>query len=98
MLSITIGALANVPEKHFAFGAILQRDQSQIEKREQLLAMLERVVIVLAIILNCDCLAQVAQLNHYLRIVFVDFDRRDVLNDGFNLFQNVRYQNRMISG
>ena len=58
--------------------------------------MLERVVIVLAIILDRDRFAQVPQLDYDLRIVLVNFDGRDVFNNRFYLFQNVRDQNRVI--
>ena len=98
MLRIAVGPFAHIPEKHFAFGAIFQRDQAEIEECEQFFAMLESVVIVLAIILNRDGLAQVAQLNHDLRIVFVDFNRRDVFDHRLDFLEHVGHQNRVISG
>ena len=58
--------------------------------------MLERVVIVLAIILDGDRLTQIAELNHHLRIVLVDFDGRDVFDDCFDFLEHVRHQDRMI--
>ena len=59
--------------------------------------MLERVVIVLAIIFDRDRFAQIAQLDHDLRIVFINLDRSNVLDHRFDFFQDVRYQNRVIS-
>ena len=58
--------------------------------------MFESVVIVLAIILDCDCFAQVTQLDYHLRIIFVNCNWRDVFDDGFDLLQNIRHENRMI--
>src|SRR5436853_7370094 len=75
LLGVSIGALANVPEKHFTFGPILQRDQSQVEEREEFFAMFERVVRVLAIIHNVVRLSHVAQINLYIRIVVMDLNR-----------------------
>ena len=60
--------------------------------------MFEGVVIVLAIILDRDCFAQIAQLNHDLRIVFVDFNRRDVFDHRFDFFEHVGDQNCVIGG
>ena len=59
--------------------------------------MLERVVIVLAIIFDRDRFAQIAQLDHDLRIVFINLDRSDVFDNCFDFFQDIRYQNRVIS-
>ena len=55
-------------------------------------------MIVLAIILNRDRLAQIAQFNNDLGIVLIDFDWRDVLDHGLNLVKHVSDQNRVISG
>ena len=60
--------------------------------------MFESVVIVLAIILDGDRLAQVAEFDHNLRIVFVDLDRSDVFDYGFDFVEHVRHQDRVISG
>ena len=60
--------------------------------------MLQGIVIVLAIILNGDRRAQIAKLDHDLRIVLFNFERRDRLDDGFDFFQHVRHQNRVIGG
>ena len=54
VLRITIGMFANIPEEHFALGAILERDQTKIEKREQFFAMFKRIMVILSIILNRD--------------------------------------------
>ena len=59
--------------------------------------MLKRVVIVLAIIFDRDRFAQIAQLYHDLRIVFINLDWSNVLDHRFDFFQDVRYQNRVIS-
>ncbi len=68
----------------------------EIEQREQLFAMFERVVIVLAIVLDGDRFAQIAEFDNDLRIVFIDLDRRDVFDDGFNFVQHVRHEDRVI--
>src|ERR1051326_1942428 len=58
--------------------------------------MLESVVVILAIILDRNCLSQVAELDDYLRIVFINFDRRDVFDHSFDLFQYIGYQDGVI--
>ena len=98
MLCVFIGAFANIPEKHFALRAIFQRNQAKIKKREQLFAMFEGVVIILAIVLDGDCFAQFAQLNDYLWIILIDFYGRDVFDDCLDLFEHVGDQNRVIGG
>ncbi len=96
MLSITVGALAHIPEQNFAFGSIFQRNQAQVEKREEFFAMLQSIVIVLAIILNRNRLAQVAQFYYDLGIVLFDLDRGDVFDDCFDLFQDIGYEDGVI--
>ena len=96
LLGILIGALAHIPEKHFAFRAVFQRNQSEIEQREQFFAMLKRVVIVLAIVFDRDCFAQIAQFNHHLWIILFDCNRRDVFDHRFDFFQHVGNQDGVI--
>ena len=69
----------------------------EIEQREQLFAMLERVVVVLAIVLDRDRFAQIAKLNYDLRIVVVDLNRRDVFDDRFDFVLHVGDEDRVIS-
>src|SRR4030095_11823664 len=52
LLGVTVGALTDVPEKYLSLRAIFQGYQPEVEKREQLFSVFERVVIVLAIILD----------------------------------------------
>ena len=96
LLRVTICTLANVPEKHFALGAVFQRNQTEVEHGEEFFPMLEGVVVVLSIILNRDRLAQVSKFNHDLRIVFFDFNGRDVFNDRFDFVEHVGHENRVI--
>jgi hypothetical protein len=56
----------------------------------------ERVVIILAVVLDADVLAQIAEFGDDLRIIGVDLNRRDVFDDRFDLFDDVRDENRVI--
>ena len=58
--------------------------------------MFECVVIVLAIVFDSDRLAKIAELDHNLRIVFIDLDRRDVFNDRFDLVEHIGHEDRVI--
>src|SRR5258706_3828234 len=58
--------------------------------------MLERVVIVLAIIFDGDRFAQVAKFNHDLGVVIVDFNWRYIFDYGLDFLEHVGYQNRVI--
>ena len=91
-------ALADVPEKHFALGAIFQRDQAEAKERKQLFAVFQSVVIILAIIFDRNCFAQIAKLNYDLRIIFLNFDRRYVFNYSFDFILYVRDYQRVIGG
>ena len=89
LLRVLVGALAHVPEQDLALRAVFQRDQAEVEEREQLVAMFERVVVELAVVLDRDRLAQVGQLDDDLRVVLLDLNRRDVLNHRFDLVLDV---------
>src|ERR1051326_4461192 len=84
-LRVLISAFTNVPEQHFALRAIFERDQAEVEQYEEFFTMFKRVVVILAIVLDADRLTQITEFDHDLRIVFVDLDRRNVFDDGFNL-------------
>ena len=60
------GLAADLPEQPLAVGAILQVQVSEVEERLQLLAVLQRIVIVLAEVLLVDVLVQVHHFeNHF---------------------------------
>src|SRR5215204_2681473 len=88
-LRVLVGTLAHVPEQDFALGAVFQRDKPEVEEREQLVPVFERVVVVLAVVLDRDRLAQVGQLDDDLRVVVVHLDGRDVLDDRLYLREDV---------
>ena len=58
--------------------------------------MLQRVMVILAIILDRDRLAQLAQLSYHLRIVFINLNWRNVFNHRLDLVEHVGHQHRMI--
>ena len=60
--------------------------------------MFESVVVVFAIVLDADRLAQVAEFNYDLRIVVLNFNGRDIFDDGVDFLQDIGYQNRVIGG
>src|ERR1041385_5521551 len=59
--------------------------------------MLERIMVVLAIVLDRYRLSQVAELDYDLRIVFINFDWSNILDDRFDLVQHVSDQDGVIS-
>src|SRR5215207_3885807 len=95
-LRVLVGALAHVPEQDLALGAVFERDEPEVEEREQLVAVLQRVVVELAVVLDGDVLAQVGQLDDDLRVVFADLDGRDVLDDGLDLAEDVRDEDGVV--
>src|SRR6476620_11699652 len=58
--------------------------------------MLERVVVVLSIVLYGNRLAQIPEFDNDLWIVFVDFDRRNVFDNGLNFIEYIRHQDGVI--
>src|SRR5947209_1591896 len=89
LLRVLVGALAHVPEQDLALGAVFQGDEAEVEEREQLVAVLQRVVIILAVVLDRDRLAQVREFGDDLRVVLLDLNRRDVLDHGLDLALDV---------
>src|SRR2546423_112783 len=93
---VLVGALAHVPEEHLALGAVFQGYESEVEEREHLVAVFERVVVELAVVLDRYRLAQVAQLDDDLRVVLVNLDGRDVLDDRLDLGLHVRDEHGVV--
>ena len=47
-LQVLVDALADLPEEDLALGPVLEREVAEVEEREELLLVLERVVVALA--------------------------------------------------
>src|SRR5262249_31185492 len=59
LLREIIRLVADLPEKHFAFRAVFQGNEAEVEEREELFFMLERVVVILEEILRGHRLIQI---------------------------------------
>src|SRR6185503_14720183 len=88
--------LANVPKEHLTLTFILKRYKAQVEHREKLLAMFERVVIILPVILSIDRFAKVMKLADDLWVILSHRHRDAVFDNGFDLVLDVRHEDRMI--
>src|SRR5271169_5091461 len=87
--------VADVPVEDLALAPVLERDVAEIEEREKLLLVLERVVVALAHRLRGDALPHVVHLAHDVVLVAVELDGAALL-DAVRHVENVRHEDRVI--
>src|ERR1044071_3271360 len=86
----------NSSDTYFANCACLSARSHTSQNKTSPFAMLQRVVVELAVVLDRDVLAQVGQLDDDLRVVVVNLDGRDVLDDRLDLTQDVRDEDGVV--
>ncbi len=89
------GFAADLPEKPFALGAILQIEIAEIEERLELLPVLQRIVVVLAKVFGIDVLVEI---HHFPDDFGIHLGRTDLgaAQSGIQRPDHIRDENSMM--
>ena len=96
-LQVLVDALADLPEEDLALGPILERQVAEVEEREELLLVLDRVVVALAEGLRVDGLVDGRELLQDGR-VRVRHAHTAALFDAVGDVEDVRHEDRVVRG